>query len=306
LLWNTSGITVVGSSQITQSGDLFIDSNDTLYISDEYTNSVVWKLPKNATNPILVAGQPGSMGGSANQLDVPQGVYVDSNGNLYVSDYYNYRVQKYVNGSTIGVTVAGIFASKGVSLNQLGGPRYLWFDPTETYMYVNDGDNNRTMQYLTNSTTGSNGVIVAGGNGSGNANSQLNNPRGIHYLPSVSSYLYITNFDGHTVMKWAPGASSGVFIAGTPGSSGSSATLLNSPAGIKLDTYLNIYVVDNGNNRVQMFCQNNQSGITIAGTSTAGGSATQLNSPRGIAFDSSMNMYISDPGNNRVQKFVKL
>jgi DNA-binding beta-propeller fold protein YncE len=76
--------------------------------------------------------------------------------------------------------------------------------------------------------------------------------------------------------------------------------------GIKIDTYLNIYVVDDNNNRVQMFCANNQTGITIAGSGSAGNSATQFQGPRGIAFDSAMNMYIGDTHNQCVQKFLKL
>jgi DNA-binding beta-propeller fold protein YncE len=67
-----------------------------------------------------------------------------------------------------------------------------------------------------------------------------------------------------------------------------------------------MYVVDFDNNRVQMFCANNQTGITIAGTGSAGNSTTQFQGPRGIAFDSAMNMYIGDRNNHRVQKFLKL
>jgi hypothetical protein len=55
-----------------------------------------------------------------------------------------------------------------------------------------------------------------------------------------------------------------------------------------------------------MFCANNQTGITIAGTGSAGNSTTQFQGPRGIAFDSAMNMYIGDRNNHRVQKFLKL
>jgi hypothetical protein len=55
-----------------------------------------------------------------------------------------------------------------------------------------------------------------------------------------------------------------------------------------------------------MFCYNNQTGITLAGTGVAGSTATQLNDARSLAFDSSMNLYVTDHGNNRVQKFLKL
>ena len=305
LVWNTTGITVFKPSPTLGPSGVYVDSNDTLYIADVF-NSVIWKLLKDAVNATIIAGNHGSRGSNSTRLDVPVDVYIDRNGNLYVSDRDNDRIQKFINGSNIGVTIAGITGSSGRSLNELNQPQYFTFDPTDTYMYVADYNNNRIMRYLTNSTTGTNGTLVAGGNGLGNTNTSLNFPLGVHYLPSGSNDLFITNHNGYSVTRWTPGASSGVFVAGIPGSSGATSTQLSLPMGIKIDTYLNIYVADSGNDRVQMFCANNQTGITIAGFGGDGDNATQLSSPKGIAFDSAMNMYISDYGNRRVQKFLKL
>lgn len=284
---------------------MYLDINDTLYIVDETGNHVIWKLLKNSSTPIRIAGLLLSPGPNASQLYNPQDLYIDSKQNLYVTDFYNYRVQKYINGSLNGITFVGTSGINGTGLNQLGGMRYFNFDPTETYMFIADSENHRIMRFFTNSTAGANGVLVAGGNGPGTANTQLSYPWGVYYS-SITNFLYITNLSGGTVMQWLPGASSGTVIAGIVGSSGSSATQLNGPMGIKLDNYLNMYVVDCYNHRVQMFCANNQTGITIAGNGTSGNGATQLSGPRGIAFDSAMNMYIGDLGNRRVQKFLKL
>ncbi|CAF1443540.1 unnamed protein product, partial [Adineta steineri] len=303
--WNTTGITVLDISFLYIPSDIYFDSNDTLYIVDE-SNQVIAKLLKNASTATRIAGLLLSAGSNASQFSNPQGVYVDSKGSLYVSDYYNSRVQKFVNGSTLGITMAGISSSAGAALNQFNGVRYFAVDATETYMYFTDYNNHRIMSYQMNSTTGTNGQIVAGGAGAGNTNTQLNLPWGISYLPTISNYLYITNAAGHSAMRWIPGASSGQFIAGTPGTSGSNATSLNAPAGIRVDRFLNMFIVDFGNHRVQMFCYNNTTATTIAGNGTAGNSATQLNNPKGIAFDSSMNLYVSDTVNRRIQKFVKL
>lgn len=297
---------MLNATYISHISDLFFDTNDTLYIVDEYPNSVVLKLPKNAAIPTRLAGIPLSLGANSSQLNYPQGVYVDAKQNLYVTDYYNYRVQKYVNESFDGVTIAGVTTSPGTAANQFSGLRYLSFDPSETNMYVTDCHNHRIMRYPTNSTTGINGIVVAGGNGNGNATTQLSYPWGIDYRPTIDNYMYITNYWGHTVTKWDPGTSSGVFVAGTPGVAGSSATTFTSPMGIKLDANLNMFVVDNGNHRVQMFCFNNQTGITVAGNGTAGNIPTLLSGPRGIAFDSSMNMYVGDHNNMRIQKFIKI
>ncbi|CAF0742476.1 unnamed protein product [Adineta steineri] len=303
LLWNTTGITVLDSSQLVSAVGLYVDSNNTLYVVDT-NNHVVWKLLNNAVNATIVAGLYQSQGSNSSQLNWPYDVYADRHGNIYVSDYYNHRIQKYSNGSRNGKTIAGI-NGYGSSLNQMNRPEFFVFDSTETFMYIVDHDNNRIMRFVTNSTSGVNGTIIAGGNAADNTNTTFNSPLGIHYFPNTSSDLFITNSDGDSVIRWTPGASSGVFVAGTPGVAGSSSSLLYSPAGIRIDAYLNMYVVDRGNNRIQMFCANSQIGITIAGGS-GGNGPEQLNQPSGIAFDAKMNMYIGDNNNARVQKFVKL
>ncbi|CAF4094511.1 unnamed protein product, partial [Adineta steineri] len=279
---------------------------NTLYITDEASSTVVWRLLKNATTATVIAGIKDSKGSSNTQLSYPQGVYVDTIGTMYVSEYYNHRIQKYISGSNIGITIAGLNSSSGSALNQLNSPRFITLDPTQEYIYISDGENHRIMRYSTASTSGDNGILVAGGIGAGNTDTSLNRPYGIWYQPSVSSDLFITNNAGHSIMSWTPGASSGTFIAGVPGTPGSGSTLLNGPMGIRLDKYLNMFVVDHFNHRIQMFCANSKTGVTIAGTGIDGSTATTLNGPRGIAFDSGMNMYITDYGNMRVQKFLKL
>lgn len=268
--------------------------------------SVVWKLAKNASNPTVLAGTQYSPGPSNSQLSFPQDVRVDKYGNLYVSDLNNNRVQKFINTSTTGQTMAGISSSTGGSaLNQLNSPRFLAFDDTDTYMYIADFNNNRIMRFLTSSTTGTNGNIVAGGT-QGIDNTTLNLPWGVAYEPSLSTDLFITNYGSHSVIRWTPGASSGTLIAGIPGTSGTSSSNLDGPVGIKIDQYLNVYVADSNNHRIQLFCANNKTGITIAGTGSSGSTPTQLNQPNGFDFDENMNLYVGDYSNQRLQKFMKL
>ncbi|CAF0779452.1 unnamed protein product [Adineta steineri] len=289
-VWNTSGITILNSSQVTKVVDIYIDSNNTLYITDEAPSAVVWRLLKNATSATVIAGTKNSVGSTSSQLNCPQSVYIDTNGTMYVADYNNHRIQKYINGSTVGITIAGITGSGGSSLNQLYGPRFITVDPTQEYIYIADSFNHRIMRYSTTSTSGDNGTVVAGGIGARNTTTSLNYPWGIWHQPSVSSDLFITNNVGQSIMRWTPGASSGTFIAGVPGTAGSTSTLLYDPKGLKLDKYLNMFVVDYSNHRIQMFCAKNQTGITIAGTGVSGSTTTTLNGPRGIAFDSDMNI----------------
>ena len=61
--------------------------------------------------------------------------------------------------------------------------------------------------------------------------------------------VYVTDFNNHRVQKWAPGATSGVTVAGGNGY-GSAANQFNGPWGVALDADGNLYVADTWNYRV--------------------------------------------------------
>ncbi|CAF1333671.1 unnamed protein product [Adineta steineri] len=133
LLWNTTGITVLGGfpSYIAASG-VFVDLNDTLYAVDENRNFVVWKLMKDDVNATVVAGTLRSAGTSNTTFHNPNDVYVDRYGNIYVVDTNNHRIQKFSSESNIGETIAGLTGIAGSALNQLDTSRYFTFDLTDT------------------------------------------------------------------------------------------------------------------------------------------------------------------------------
>jgi hypothetical protein len=56
------------------------------------------------------------------------------------------------------------------------------------------------------------------------------------------------------VARWAPGATTGTLLVGSPsGTAGSSATLLNGPGVVGFDAAHNMYVCDEQNARIQRF-----------------------------------------------------
>ncbi|CAF1185119.1 unnamed protein product [Rotaria sp. Silwood1] len=242
---------------------------------------------------------------SNTQLNGPEFVYPDGNQNIYVPDYYNYRIQRFPSGSLIGTTIAGT-GTPGNATNQFNGIKNIWLDSSYQYLYEVESLNNRVMRFSTNSINGTAGTVVAGGNNPGNNTDQLNNPQGIYYDTSSNS-MYIANYGGHTIIKWIPGASNGSVAAGTSGESGNTSSLLNSPLDVRVDQYQNIYVADSRNFRIQRFCvKNGNQGTTIAGGNGAGNSSIHLAQPRSLHFDSQMNLYVSDTTNHRIIKFVKV
>ncbi|UJR17130.1 hypothetical protein I4U23_004026 [Adineta vaga] len=90
---------------------IFIDINDMIYCSIYGNHTVVKKwLGDNTTNITIVAGNVSS-GSASNQLRGPCGIFVDTNFDLYVADYFNDRIQLFRLGQSNGITVAGSSSS---------------------------------------------------------------------------------------------------------------------------------------------------------------------------------------------------
>lgn len=115
LRWQAAGITIAGyggpasaaMDRFSTPYSITIDSSNAIYVADYYNNRVQ-KFSSGSSMGTTVAGQAsGTFGSTAYDLQYPTSVLVDSNGNLYVSDSFNHRVQVFANGSLLGITVAG-------------------------------------------------------------------------------------------------------------------------------------------------------------------------------------------------------
>jgi gliding motility-associated-like protein len=243
----------------------------------------------------LIAGGNGQ-GAASNQLNYPDGEYVDANGNVYVSDAGNNRVQKFAPGSSTGVTVAGGNGT-GSAANQLAFPRGLYVDAAGN-LYVVDGNNNRVQKWAPGATSG---VTVAGGNGAGASANQLNAPFGL--FVNKTGDIYIADVANNRVQEWVPGATSGVTVAGGNGS-GTAANQINGAISVFVDGSGNVFVADQNNNRIQEWKPGATVGITVAGGNGAGSAPNQLFDPVGVAVDASGNIFVADYINDRVQEWV--
>ncbi|CAF4167583.1 unnamed protein product, partial [Rotaria sordida] len=122
---------------------------------------------------IRVAGT-GSAGTNANELHKPSCLYIDANSTLYICDYENNRIQKWLLGASNGTTVTGNSGgSLGSGLTELNKPMSIVFDKNG-YMYVSDQENYRIQKYSPNSNVG---TTVAGQTGSsGSSNNEFGYP----------------------------------------------------------------------------------------------------------------------------------
>ncbi|CAF4825679.1 unnamed protein product [Rotaria socialis] len=95
------------------------------------------------------------------------------------------------------------------------------------------------------------GIVVAGGQGQGNALTQLYCPNGI-FVDTLGT-LYVADSSNNRVMRWTQeDKKQGTVIVGGNGS-GAGANQFSNPHGLSFDRHGNLYVVDWNNARVQRF-----------------------------------------------------
>ncbi|CAF1077478.1 unnamed protein product, partial [Didymodactylos carnosus] len=102
------------------------------------------------------------------------GIAMDHQGYLYISDTEKHEVRRYQMDQKKGTIVAG-GNGKGSSLHQFNFPTYLFVDQ-EQAVYVSDSSNNRVMKWDKHALEGK---VVAGNHGRGYNLNQLSYPQGL-------------------------------------------------------------------------------------------------------------------------------
>ncbi|CAF1173760.1 unnamed protein product [Adineta ricciae] len=187
------------SSSIYDPYGIAVDQYGNIYISDFYCNAVT-KWAPNTTAGVVVAGQLNTAGSTSSLLNGPKFIALDEvHSALYVVDYYNYRVQKFLLGvSTVGITVAG-GNGYGIGLNQLKNPSGVCVSSKDHSVYVGDQGNHRVMKWMINATQGS---IVAGVTGVAGSTSSLLNTPGDCAFDAEQTFLYVADYGNHRVQRF--------------------------------------------------------------------------------------------------------
>ncbi len=186
-----------------------------------------------------------------------------------------------------GGNCVGNVLTANAQLNNLAKLRWVKFGGT--YFYADTVSNSNSVS------------VVAGSGSSGSSLNQFGFPTGGITMDKLGN-IYVADKRNNRVMKWAPGANTGVLVAGGHGA-GNGANQLDYPYDVFVDTADNIYIADYNNHRVQKWAPGASSGITVAGGKGVGNSANQLYAPTGIYVDINGDLYIADTHNYRIQKW---
>ena len=250
-------------------------------------------------------------------LAAPEGVAVDTAGNLFIADSWNSNVRKVTPGGVIS-TVAGNgnpgYSGDGgpAASAMLNYPTGVAVDAAGN-LFIADYGNDRIRMVTPSgiiSTVAGNGTAGFSGDGVPANSAQLNGPTGV--AVDAAGNLFIADEHNNRVREVNPGGViSTVAGNGTGGYSGdggpATSAELYYPAGVAVDTAGNLFIADTWSNSVRKVTPG---GVisTVAGNGTGGysgdgGPATsaELYYPSGVAVDAAGNLFIADFNNQRVR-----
>src|SRR5579872_5985987 len=288
------------------------------------------------TTPTLPCGDEGNGNtgtATAALLNGPQGVAVDTVGNIYIADSGDHRVRVV---STAGIINA--YAGNGNTCSAVppgcgdGGPATdanlsgIWQMSLDNAgdLFITDAPAARIREVLasqTITTVAGNGIQGSKGNGGSPTSANVNSPRGV-WVDSSGNFVI-----GDTGNQWVRLVNTASSMISTLAGGGLGDGLATSPPtailaadrNVALDTAGNFYIADTANNRIRV-TNTQTSPITVAGVTVQPNNAAtivgrgfagfsdnraatsaMLNAPDGVALDATGTIYIADTGNKRIR-----
>ncbi len=180
-----------------------------------------------------LVGQWGEQGRADGQLSNPQGIAVDSQGNIYISDSGNNRVEKFDSQGKFLFK----FGRQGQADGQFEWPRDLTVDK-DGNIYVTDAQNRRVEKF----DSQGNFLLKWGQGGTGLGN--FGNVGGI--VTDAAGLVYVADPDNNRIQKFD---SQGNFLAKW-GTQGQADGQLSIPTSLGFDRQERLYVLDMFNQRV--------------------------------------------------------
>jgi len=286
-----------------------IDAVGNLYVADGFNNAIRMITPSGVVTTFAgsLTAVPGFTDGTgtAAGFNFPDGIAIDLNGNLYVSDYYNNAIRKV---SPLGMVTTlyhttNTFGPGGMCIDASGNVIVTAQDASQIIKITPAG----VATVFAGSTMGyANGPSLT---------AQFNTPGDVQ--PDTLGNLYVADFNNSAIRKITP-AGQVTTIAGSDAPTSTAgfadgvgaASLFNYPTGLYVAPGGVVYVADLYNNDIRRIMPDGTVNL-IAGSANQApgdadgiGTAAGFNEPDYIYIDGTGTGYISEIGGNRVRKLV--
>lgn len=216
-------------------------------------------------------------------LEKPEGIAVDPQGNIFVADYTTGYIKKYDKEYNWLLTFAGYGSGPGQNFKSEFASIH------DGKLYVPEVGNHEVDVYDMD------GKFLFSFDGSKSPAGKLNNPEAAK--ANSQGDIYVSDLKNDRMMVFDK---DGKFKF-TWGATGSATGEFKAPAGVGIDKDDNVYVSEIGNDRMQVFDKNGNF-ITMWGSTGSGDG--QFGNMHGVLVDKSTGwIYIADTANNRVQVY---
>ena len=157
------------SAGLSSPTDIFADTSGVLYVTDSGNHRIRAIATDSTVSTIAGTGVSGFSGDGGlavdAQLAFPRSVYVDTAGNLYITDRFNHRIRR-INANGVITTLAGDGTvdyagnNSAANLSQLASPSGIWLYGEE--IYFTDASNHRIRWIDDDNMVGLSGAITSG------------------------------------------------------------------------------------------------------------------------------------------------
>ena len=300
-----------------------LDGRGHLYVSDQFQHRIARvDLADGAITTVAGSGAAGDGGdggpATAARLELPGGVAVDRDGNLFIADHGNHRIRK-VDAAGIITTVAGTgeagFSGDGgpATTAQLSHPFAIAFDP-QGRLVISDFGNARIRRVEADGTIHTimgTGIPNAAGDGGPGTAASMRSASALAF--DRDGNLLIAEQYSMRIRRLAPDGTVTTFAGtGMQGSSGdggpATAATFQYPAGVAAGPDGSVFVSDQDGIKLRRIAPDGTistfAGIGVAGYEGDGGPATaaRIWFPFGLAVDAHGTVYFADRYNNAIRK----
>ena len=260
------------AAKIDEPAGIALDSKGNIYFADR-NNHAIRKVTRSSGYITTVAGDgtSGHFGddgpATAATFDNPSGVAIDTVGNIYISDTFNYVIRKVSIGTGIITRVAGMYSQDGYTGDggpaksaHLNNPEGVAVDILGQ-IYIADTYNHAIRIVSTTgiiTTLAGNGTSGYCGDNGHAASAMLSYPFGV--AVDLDGNIYIADSFNHIIRRVDTSTGIITTVAGTYGKRGgysgdglaATLALLNVPHDVAVDDAGNILIADNYNSAVRI------------------------------------------------------
>jgi sugar lactone lactonase YvrE len=224
---------------------------------------------------VKVSGGNGE-GNTTRQLRNPTDVYVDSEGNVFITDSDNNRLQMWAPNATEGILRAYMSTSQ---VNTVSGN-----SKRQDEIYVSVGAS--LMKYSRNSLPSFGSYL--------GSSSELPNGMIVDQCDTVYVTRGSLNRDGKVSKFTSSNTTEQILLSG-----------LSIPSDVVLDQCGHLFITEAGKHQVVRYSARLGGAVEVVinKRGVSGSDSEHLTSPGSLSFDSKWNLYVSDTENHRVQKF---